>query len=233
MENKLDVYIGWDSREPIAYDVAKKTLLDRASVPVDVHPIKLAELVEKGAYTREVDPLASTEFTYSRFFTPWLAGYKGWALFCDCDFLFLDDVAKLTEYLDPSKAVLCVKHDYTPKATVKMDGKVQTNYPRKNWSSFMLFNCEHPSTRTLTPEVINSQTGAYLHRMQWAADEEIGGIPERWNWLEGWSEKPEMGTPSAIHFTNGGPWFKDWQNVDYGDEWRAEASKVDPNWKPI
>lgn len=233
MENKLDVYIGWDSREPIAYDVAKKTLLDRASVPVDVHPIKLAELVEKGAYTREVDPLASTEFTYSRFFTPWLAGYKGWALFCDCDFLFLDDVAKLTEYLDPSKAVLCVKHDYTPKATVKMDGKVQTNYPRKNWSSFMLFNCEHPSTRTLTPEVINSQTGAYLHRMQWAADEEIGGIPERWNWLEGWSEKPETGTPSAIHFTNGGPWFKDWQNVDYGDEWRAEASKVDPNWKPI
>lgn len=233
MENKLDIYIGWDSREPIAYDVAKKTLLDRASIPVEVHPIKLAELIEKGAYTREVDPLASTEFTYSRFFTPWLAGYKGWALFCDCDFLFLDDVAKLTEYLDPSKAVLCVKHDYTPKATVKMDGKVQTNYPRKNWSSFMLFNCEHPSTKTLTPEVINSQTGAYLHRMQWAADEEIGGIPERWNWLEGWSEKPETGTPSAVHFTNGGPWFKDWQNVDYGDEWRAEASKVDPNWKPI
>jgi lipopolysaccharide biosynthesis glycosyltransferase len=94
----------------------------------------------------------------------------GWALFCDCDFLFLDDIAKLNEYLDPSKAVLCVKHDYTPKATVKMDGKVQTNYPRKNWSSFMLFNCEHPSTKTLTPDVINSQTGAYLHRMQWAAD---------------------------------------------------------------
>jgi lipopolysaccharide biosynthesis glycosyltransferase len=231
--NKFDIYIGWDSREPIAYDVAKKTLLERASIPVEVHAIKLPELVEKGAYTREVDPLASTEFTYSRFFTPWLAGYKGWALFCDCDFLFLDDIAKLTEYLDPSKAVLCVKHDYTPKATVKMDGKVQTNYPRKNWSSFMLFNCEHPSTKTLTPEVINSQTGAYLHRMQWAADDEIGALPERWNWLEGWNEKPATGTPGAVHFTNGGPWFKDWQNVDYGDLWRAEASKVDPNWKPI
>jgi hypothetical protein len=89
-----------------------------------------------------------------------------------------------------------------------MDGKVQTNYPRKNWSSFMLFNCEHPSTKTLTPEVINSQTGAYLHRMQWAADEEIRGIPGGWNWLEGWSEKPETGTPSAVHFANGGPWFK-------------------------
>jgi lipopolysaccharide biosynthesis glycosyltransferase len=231
--NKFDIYIGWDSREPIAYDVAEKTLLERASIPVDVHAIKLQELVEKGAYTREVDPLASTEFTYSRFFTPWLAGYKGWALFCDCDFLFLDDIAKLTEYLDPSKAVLCVKHDYTPKATVKMDGKVQTNYPRKNWSSFMLFNCEHPSTKTLTPEVINSQSGAYLHRMQWAADDEIGALPERWNWLEGWNEKPATGKPGAVHFTNGGPWFKDWQSVDYGDEWRAEASKVDPNWKPI
>jgi hypothetical protein len=114
-----------------------------------------------------------------------------------------------------------------------MDGKVQTNYPRKNWSSFMLFNCEHPSTKTLTPEVINSQTGAYLHRMQWAADDEIGALPERWNWLEGWNEKPATGTPGAVHFTNGGPWFKDWQNVDYGDLWRAEASKVDPNWKPI
>jgi lipopolysaccharide biosynthesis glycosyltransferase len=233
LENRLDIYIGWDSREPIAYDVAEKTLLERASIPVAVHAIKLQELVEKGAYTREVDPLASTEFTYSRFFTPWLAGYKGWALFCDCDFLFLDDIAKLTEYLDPSKAVLCVKHDYTPKATVKMDGKVQTNYPRKNWSSFMLFNCDHPSVKTLTPEVINSQTGAYLHRMQWAADDEIGALPERWNWLEGWNEKPATGTPAAVHFTNGGPWFKDWQNVDYGDLWRAEASKVDPHWKPI
>ena len=233
MENKLDIYIGWDSREPIAYDVAEKTLLERASIPVAVHAIKLQDLVEKGAYTREVDPLASTEFTYSRFFTPWLAGYKGWALFCDCDFLFLDDIAKLTGYLDPSKAVLCVKHDYTPKATVKMDGKVQTNYPRKNWSSFMLFNCDHPSVKTLTPEVINSQTGAYLHRMQWAADDEIGALPERWNWLEGWNEKPATGTPAAVHLTNGGPWFKDWQNVDYGDLWRAEASKVDPDWKPI
>lgn len=233
MDTKLDIYIGWDSREPIAYDVARTTLLQRASIPVEVRPIKLSDLVDKGIYTREVDPLASTEFTYSRFFTPYLAGFKGWALFCDCDFLFLDDVAKLLEYRDPSKAVVCVKHDYTPKATVKMDGKVQTTYPRKNWSSFMLFNCGHPSTRALVPELINRESGAYLHRMQWAADEEIGGLPETWNWLEGWSEKPATGTPSAVHFTNGGPWFKNWQDVDYGDLWKAEAWKVDPDWKPV
>ncbi|MBS3650948.1 glycosyltransferase [Pseudaminobacter sp. 19-2017] len=233
MGDGLKVYIGWDSREPIAYDVARHSLLKNSSIPVEVIPIKLQELIEQGAYTREVDPLASTEFTYSRFFTPYLAGFKGWALFCDCDFLFFGDVAGLLSYRDPSKAVLCAQHDYKPKESVKMDGKVQTAYPRKNWSSFMLFNCEHPSTRKLTPEVINSESGAYLHRMQWAADEEIGSLPIEWNWLEGWNDKPASGYPKAVHFTSGGPWFKDWQNVDYGDEWRREADTVEPGWKPI
>jgi lipopolysaccharide biosynthesis glycosyltransferase len=233
MSDDLKVFVGWDSREPIAFDVAKHSLLKHASIPVEVVPIKLQALVEQGLYTREVDPLASTEFTYSRFFTPHLAGYKGWALFCDCDFLFFSDAAELLSYRDPSKAVLCAQHDYQPKDTVKMDGKVQTAYPRKNWSSFMLFNCEHPSTQKLTPDVINRESGAYLHRMQWAADEEIGGLPIEWNWLEGWNEKPASGYPKAVHFTSGGPWFKDWQDVDYGGEWRAEADKVQPGWKPI
>lgn len=233
MSKSLDIYIGWDSREPIAYEVAKRTILDHASIPVRVTPIVLDELIEKKAYTREVDPLASTEFTYSRFFTPWLAGYQGWALFCDCDFLFFADVANLLQYQDDSKAVACVKHDYRPKEGVKMDGKVQTTYPRKNWSSFMLFNCAHPSTRKLTPDLINRESGAYLHRMQWAADDEIGDIPVAWNWLEGWNDKPATGTPSAVHFTNGGPWFKNWQDVDYGDEWRAVARAIDPDFKPI
>ncbi|MTH78034.1 glycosyltransferase [Paracoccus aestuariivivens] len=229
----LTVFIGWDSREDIAYQVAKRSLLEHASIEVDVQPIKLTELVDKGVYTRAVDPLASTEFTYSRFFTPWLAGYQGWALFCDCDFLFFGDVAKLLAYCDDSKAVCCVHHDYTPKAGVKMDGKIQTNYPRKNWSSFMLFNCAHPSTRSLTPDVINAESGAYLHRLQWAQDSEIGEIPETWNWLEGWSEKPENGTPDAVHYTNGGPWFKDWQNVEYADIWIRNALSIDPKFKPI
>ncbi|MBA8901960.1 glycosyltransferase [Phyllobacterium sp. P30BS-XVII] len=233
MTEQLDIYVGWDSREPIAYEVAKSTILKHASIPVGVEPIVLENLVSRNAYTRDIDPLASTEFTYSRFFTPWLADYKGWALFCDCDFLFFSDVADLLQYRDPQKAVYCVKHDYTPKEGTKMDGKVQTSYPRKNWSSFMLFNCEHPSVRKLTPELINRESGAYLHRMQWAADDEIGEIPTAWNWLEGWNEKPATGTPNAVHFTNGGPWFKDWQDVEYGDVWRKEALKIDPDFKPI
>ncbi len=230
---ELKVYIGWDSREDIAFQVAKATLLEKASIDVEVHPIKLQELVDQGVYTREVDPLASTEFTYSRFFTPWLADYKGWALFCDCDFLFFGDVAELLRYKDDTKAVACVHHDYTPTEGVKMDGKVQTNYPRKNWSSFMLFNCEHPSTRQLTPELVNSQTGAYLHRLQWAKDSEIGEIPEEWNWLEGWSTKPTQGFPKGVHYTNGGPWFHNWQDVEYADVWLEKARGLDPHFAPV
>ncbi|MGI9395110.1 MAG: hypothetical protein ACR2OY_10735 [Boseongicola sp.] len=218
------IFIGWDSREDIAYQVARQSLLDHASIPTSVEPIKLNELVENGLFTRDVDPLASTEFTYSRFLTPYLAKYEGWALFCDCDFLFFGDVANLKEYMNPDHAVACVHHDYTPKEATKMDGAVQTVYPRKNWSSFMLFNCAHPSTRQLTPDVVNRESGAYLHRMQWAKDEEIGEIPNSWNWLEGWNEIPSNGDlPNAVHFTRGGPWFEDWQNVDYAKEWIAEA----------
>ncbi len=227
MTTPFRIFIGWDSREPEAYDVAEYSLRRHASIPVEVHPIKADELRAQGLFTREKDPLASTEFTYTRFLTPALAGFKGWALFCDCDFLWLGDIAGLTEYTRTPKAVYCVQHDYKPKETVKMDGAVQTSYPRKNWSSLMLFNCDHPAVKKLTPDVVNRETGAYLHRMQWAADDEIGALPVEWNWLEGWNDKPVSGTPKAVHFTRGGPWFENWQNVDYGDLWIAERKRMD------
>ncbi|SRR6056297_1042051 len=222
----LRIFVGWDSREDIAYQVAKRSLEKNATSPVDVTPIKLHDLVGAGLFTREIDPLASTEFTYSRFLTPFLAGYEGWALFCDCDFLFFGDVSELKKFMIDEHAVACVKHDYRPTNSMKMDGKAQTVYPRKNWSSFMLFNCAHPSTRKLTVECVNQETGAYLHRMQWAKDEEIGEIPTTWNWLEGWNKEPETGYPNAVHFTNGGPWFEEWTNVAYADEWRAVAGEL-------
>jgi hypothetical protein len=220
------VFIGWDHREPEAYEVAKFSLERRASVPVVVTPIKLDELRARSLFWRDVDPLASTEFTYSRFLTPYLADFSGWALFCDCDFLWLGDIAGLVNYIRIPKAVYCVQHDYTPKETTKMDGAVQTTYPRKNWSSLMLFNCEHPAVRSLTPELVNRESGAYLHRMQWVADDQIGALPTEWNWLEGWNEKPKSGTPKAVHFTRGGPWFENWKNVDYGDLWCAERDAL-------
>ena len=218
----LRVFIGWDAREPVAFDVACFSLKRRASIAVDIAPIKQDELRARHLYWRERDPLASTEFTYSRFLTPLLAGFSGWALYCDCDFLWLADVADLTPYMTTAKAVLCVQHDHRPAEGTKMDGAPQTVYPRKNWSSLMLFNCSHPAAKRLTPDAVNSATAAYLHRMQWTADEDIGALPLEWNWLEGWNERPVSGTPKAVHFTRGGPWLEGWQNVTYADLWVAE-----------
>ena len=226
MANPFRIYIGFDRREPQAYDVARFSLARRASIEVEVMPIKLDELRARGLYWRRADPLAATDFTYSRFLTPALAGFKGWALFCDCDFLWLGDIAELAAHAETPKALYCVQHDYRPKESIKMDGAVQTVYPRKNWSSLMLFNCEHPAVKRLTPDVVNSETGAFLHRMQWVADQDIGALPVEWNWLEGWNQKPERGTPKAVHFTRGGPWFEQWRHVDYGGLWVAERNEM-------
>jgi hypothetical protein len=222
----LRIFMGWDSREPEAYDVACFSLKRRATVAVEVMPLKLDELKAKALYWRNEDPLASTEFTYSRFLTPFLAGYKGWALFCDSDFLWLADVAELWNFANADKAVYCVQHDYRPTETSKMDGQIQTVYPRKNWSSLMLFNCDHASVRELTPSVVNTETGAYLHRLQWVRTQDIGALPEAWNWLEGWSKRPVFETPKAVHFTRGGPWFEQWRDVDYADLWNAERAAL-------
>ena len=220
--DEMPVYIGWDSREVEAYDVCVHSLVRHASAPVAVRPLIADELRQANLYWRPADPLASTEFTYTRFLVPALMDYQGWALFVDGDFLFTGDLAELWSLRDPRYAVMCVQHDYRPSETVKMDGRPQSVYPRKNWSSFVLWNCAHPSNRVVTPEIANTGTGAFLHRFTWLKDEEIGSIPGTWNWLEGWNTPPEGSYPRGIHFTRGGPWFPEWQDVDYADLWRRE-----------
>jgi hypothetical protein len=131
MEEKLKIYIGWDSREDIAFQVAKQSILEHASVPVDIIPIKQKFLRKDGVYLRDEDKLGSTEFTFTRFLVPYLNEYKGWALFIDCDFLFKDDVKKLFDQAKDQYALMCAQHEYNPKNKVKMDGQKQTNYPRK------------------------------------------------------------------------------------------------------
>ncbi len=223
MTEPLRVFVGWDSREDIAFRVCRHSILKRASVPVAVLPILQDELRAQGLYGRAADPLASTEFTYTRFFVPYLAGYRGWALFCDCDFLWRADMAALFAEADERYAVMCVHHDHRPRESWKMDGQSQTIYPRKNWSSLVLYNCAHPKNAILTPDLVNRETGAFLHRFQWLDDAEIGALDETWNWLEGWSEKPDDGAPpNAIHYTRGGPWFDKWRTVDYASLWLAE-----------
>lgn len=221
MQEKLKVFVGYDSREDIAWQVCRFSLMRHASAAVPVHALKQGMLRELGLYTRPTDK-ASTEFSLTRFLTPYLGAHDGWTLFVDCDFLFTTDVMSVLEGVDRAKAVYVVKHDYRPAHAMKMDAQTQTVYPRKNWSSFMLFNNAHPLVKALTPEVVNHESPAFLHRFNWLpGDELIGELPLSWNFLSGEYQKLER-VPNAVHYTNGGPWFSNWLDVDYAELWCAE-----------
>lgn len=227
MVEKLKIYVGYDSREDIAWQVCRFSLLRHSNSDLGIHPLKQASLRELGLYTRPLDKLASTEFSLARFLTPYLAAHDGWTIFVDCDFLFTTDVTNVLEGVSRDKAVYVVKHDYTPAFGVKMDAQVQTAYPRKNWSSFILFNNAHPLVKALTPEVVNRESPAYLHRFNWIPNDElIGELPLAWNFLAGEYPRLER-TPNAIHYTNGGPWFSSWQHVDYADLWLQERQRYE------
>lgn len=219
---KLKVFIGYDSREDIAWQVCRHSLERHSGQDLIIAPLRQTALRELGLYTRPHDSTSSTEFSLSRFLTPYLAAQGGWVIFSDCDFLYTRNIHDVLDGLDSSKALYCVQHDYTPANGVKMDGKQQTVYPRKNWSSFMVLNCDHADVRKLTPEVVNTASPAFLHRFEWIEDDaSIGALPLEWNFLEGEYAKLEH-TPAAIHYTNGGPWFDEWQTVDYADLWLKE-----------
>lgn len=223
----LNVYVGYDSREDIAYRVCRDSILNTSEYPIRVIPLKQHKLREMGLYKRGIDPRASTEFSLTRFLVPALNEYKGWAVFVDCDFLFRKDIHTVMNYADSEISVACVKHNYLPTETTKMDGAVQYQYPRKNWSSFMLFNCEHPATRSLSPDIVNNASASFLHQMQWAEDDTIGSLPISFNYLEGWYKKSDCPDPIAVHFTRGGPWFDQWQDVEYADEWIAARKELE------
>ena len=224
----MKVFVGWDRREDIAYQSCKQSILDTSSAPVEITPLKQKELRNSEMYWRGKDKLASTEFTFTRFLIPELMEFQGWALFIDCDFIALDDVKELFDQADDKYAVMCAKHDYTPKEGIKMDGQQQLNYPRKNWSSMMLINCAHPSNRILTKELVNNEdkTGAYFHRFSWLRDEEIGQLSHEWNWLVGWYNEPIDGTPKFLHYTEGGPWFEEYADCEYASEYYTVERKV-------
>lgn len=232
------VFVGYDPREHEAYEVCRRSLLRRSSVPLDVRPIRQAELRAAGLYTRARGPTESTEFSFTRFLTPYLAGYRGWALFVDCDFLYLADLADLLAAAAAADraagagriAVACVKHEYQPAEATKMDGAIQTVYPRKNWSSMVLYNCGHPkNVAALTPEAVSTQTGAFLHRFAWLDDDEIGEVPFAWNFLVGHNRvdpaDPDT-RPRAIHYTSGGPWFERYRDCEFADLWLKEAEEL-------
>ena len=214
----MDVYIGYDSREDEAYRVCEFSILENTRSDLRITPLVLADLMEAGLYTREPDEKASTEFVYSRFLVPHLMGYKDWAMFVDCDFVFTRSLEELWDMRDNKYAVMVVQHNYVPFNDLKMDGRVQYAYPRKNWSSLILFNCKHKSNKALTKYVVNTARPKYLHRFLWLDDKEIGKIPLEWNFLVG-EYKPTETLPAGIHYTNGGPWFQNCKKVDYANVW--------------
>jgi hypothetical protein len=217
----VKVFIGHDPREDIAWQVCRHAIL-RHGPGLAVHPLRQEALRELGLYTRAPDLAASTAFSLTRFLTPYLAAHDGWSLFADCDILFTVDLRRILEGLAPGKAVHVVQHDYVPVQSIKMDGQVQASYPRKNWSSLMLFNGAHPAVRALTPEVVNRLTPAQLHRLEWVGDDAaIGMLDPCWNFLVGEYDPPAR-TPFGIHYTNGGPWFEETRGMDYAALWEAE-----------
>jgi hypothetical protein len=241
---KESIWIGFDPREAPAYAVAVHSIKARLSRPIPVYGLVLSDLQECGLYKRPTDSFVnsdghkqlldllsrredydgamSTEFAISRFLVPHLAG-SGWAMFADSDILVRADLTRLFALRDETKAVMCVKHNYQPIQTIKMDGQVQTKYSRKNWSSVMLFNVDHPSNRKLTIDMINKVPGRDLHAFCWLADDEIGSLPVEWNWLAG--ESHPVPNPLIVHHTLGSPCMSGYENAPYANEWRHDLAE--------
>lgn len=224
----LPVYIGTDAREEEAYRVARASLVHHASGPVLPLPLSTQRLREQGVYRRVEDVRGparycmqsqancATDFANSRFFVPLLA-HTGYALFVDCDVLFLRDVYDLLASIQPGKAVYVVQHDHAPSQATKMDGQQQSRYRRKNWSSVMLFDCDHPANRRLNLDALNVMPGRDLHAFYWLHDSEIGALGPEWNFLV--NEQPQPENVGIVHYTNGGPWIEGWEPAPFDSLW--------------
>jgi hypothetical protein len=228
----LRVFIGYDSREDDAYRVCVKSMVDTSTdMPLCIQPLDETKLRHSGLYSRywylrddqrydnNDDKPFSTAFSFTRFLVPALCQWNGIAMYCDCDFLWRGDIKFLVGEIDKSKAVSVVKHSHAPPDEIKMDGRRQTVYHRKNWSSLIIYNCSHPSNFMLTPSAVNSATGQWLHSFGWLHDHEIGEIDKVWNCLSG-IDTNEIQDPFVVHFTNGTPAMTGHENDPYADEWR-------------
>ena len=212
----IPVFIGYDPREAIAFHVCANSIIRQASQPVAIIPLALNLLQD---YT-ETHTDGSNQFIYSRFLVPHLQRFSGQAIFIDGDMIVRGDIAELWNLRDLTKDVQVVKHDYKTKMTEKYLGSKNEDYPRKNWSSVMIFNCSSYPTRKLTPEYIQKSTGAHLHRFAWADDERIGELPIEWNWLpDEFGPNPDA---KLLHYTLGTPSFHEFATTPMGDEWHRE-----------
>lgn len=210
----MKIFIGYDSVETVAFHTLVQSIINYAKEPVEIIPLKLTMLPE---YTRQRLPEQSNEFSFSRFLVPYLCGFKGKALFMDCDMMFRADPKELFDLMEDNKSVMVVKHEYTPKTKTKYLGAIQYQYPRKNWSSVMLFNCEHEHCKRLTPEYINKSEPATLHRFYWTHDDAIGELSVDWNHLVG--DYPPNPNAKIVHWSIGGPYFVEYHDTEFSGEW--------------
>jgi hypothetical protein len=217
----IKVFIGYDPVESVAWHTMAASIYRQSSRPVAIVPVNLANL--KGIFNRPRDPKQSNEFSFSRFLVPYLCNYVGQGIFFDCDQMLRTDIAEIFSVIEeqPGKAVYVVKHTYEPRDDVKYLNTVQYKYPRKNWSSVVLWNCDHFKNRIITPNFINSAEGLVLHRFSWLEDDDIGELDIRWNWLVGEYDDPPKDIKN-VHWTVGGPYFNEFRDVDFSQEWLDE-----------
>ena len=220
MADCIKIVVGFDQREAIAYHTFSQSVLEKSSLPVLFLPLSINTL--KGY--KETHNDKSNDFVYSRFLTPYLHNFEGWAIFADGDMVCQSDIKELWDLRDETKALQVVMHDYKTKFNQKYLGNTNENYPRKNWSSLILWNCSHPKHKVLTPDFISNQTGKYLHRFSWLDDEDIGELPIDWNWLA--IEYPNNPKAKIIHYTLGTPCFKDYRNTEMAFSWHEVQQKV-------
>ena len=240
MKDVIGIYIGFDSREAVAADVCAHSIRRRTKSTTSISYLQHRPLRKSGMFSRPwlidaqtgefMDLIDSkpftTEFSHTRFLVPALMEYKGWALFMDCDMIFQSDIQRLFDLCDDNFAVMCVKHTHVVDGnTTKMDDRQQLRYHRKNWSSFVLWNCRHPANKVLTADRVNCMKGTDLHAFSWLPDNLIGSIPFSYNYIHGVSPalSAKIGyRPDVIHYTEGGPWFDTCKDVPYAGNWIDE-----------
>ena len=212
----IPIFIGYDTKETIAYHTCVNSIIRYSTNPISINPLSLNLL--KGYNETHTD--GSNQFIYSRFLLPHLMDYNGWAIFIDGDMIIRDDITKLYNLQNNDYAVMVVKHDYKTKSNTKYLGSKNEDYPRKNWSSVVLWNCGHIKNKILTPELIQKANGSYLHRFSWLTDNDIGSLPIEWNWLP--DEYGENNNAKLLHYTLGTPCFNEFYNTTQATEWHKE-----------
>jgi len=238
------VFIGYEERLPVQYEVCKHSILQTSSGPVDIFPLNHKELRRNKLFWRPwlVDPATgnyidvqdkkpfSTQFSHSRFLTPHYARWLGYddnqlSLFVDSDFLFVEDVYKLFEegehqFRHKIGDVAVCKHNFEPEKTVKMDLQQQATYPKKLWSALMLFSPR--ALDSLSLEDVNTQPGSYLHQFEWSSETYVKSLDLGWNFIPGHN----TGTPKAIHYTHGTPDIEMYDRCELSQVYKQRKDEI-------